>query len=132
MTTLFSDRKAQEQLRSQTEKVHRRDLETVLARQQTIERKVNESGSLKRFGEDIRLMLSMIRDYWYGNYRRVPWRTIAAVAGALLYVLNPLDAIPDVILAAGFLDDAGVVALCLKLVEADLQRYAEFKAGQRE
>ncbi|MCG7200582.1 DUF1232 domain-containing protein [Marinobacter pelagius] len=127
---LFSERNAKEQLDAEASKVHRQDLETLLDRQRAIEEKVKGSGKLKRFGADIKLMFSMIRDYWYGNYRSVPWKSIAAMAGALLYVLNPLDFIPDIILAFGFLDDAGVVALCLKLVESDLHRYAAWKEHQ--
>ena len=46
-------------------------------------------------------MFSLIRDYWYGHYRAIPWKSIAAVAGALLYVLNPLDLIPDLIFGFG-------------------------------
>ena len=46
---------------------------------------------------------------------------------SLLYVLNPLDLIPDLIFGFGLVDDAGVVALCLKLVESDLHRYAAWK-----
>jgi len=128
--TLFSERNAKKQLDAEASKVHRQDLETLLDRQRAIEDKVKDSGKLKRFSADIKLMFSMIRDYWYGNYRSVPWKTIAAVAGALLYVLNPLDFIPDIIFAFGFLDDAGVVALCLKLVESDLHRYAAWKEHQ--
>ncbi|GAA0847344.1 hypothetical protein GCM10009113_23460 [Marinobacter szutsaonensis] len=127
---LFSERNAKKQLDAEASKVHRQDLETLLDRQRAIEEKVKGSGRLERFSADIKLMFSMIRDYWYGNYRSVPWKTIAAVAGALLYVLNPLDFIPDIILAFGFLDDAGVVALCLKLVESDLHRYAAWKEHQ--
>ncbi|MBW0148408.1 YkvA family protein [Marinobacter arenosus] len=127
---LFSQKNAEEQLNAESAKVHRADLETVLERQRAIEEKVKGSGRLKRFSADIKLMFSMIRDYWYGNYRSVPWKTIAAVAGALLYVLNPLDVIPDLIFGFGFLDDAGVVALCLKLVESDLHRYAAWKEQQ--
>ncbi|RBP32263.1 uncharacterized membrane protein YkvA (DUF1232 family) [Marinobacter pelagius] len=129
---LFSERNAKKQLDAEASKVHRQDLETLLDRQRAIEEKVKGSGRLERFSADIKLMFSMIRDYWYGNYRSVPWKTIAAVAGALLYVLNPLDFIPDIILAFGFLDDAGVVALCLKLVESDLHRYAAWKEQQEE
>ena len=129
---LFSEKKARQQLDAEASKVHRQDLETLLDRQRAIEDKVKGSGKLQRFGTDIKLMFSMIRDYWYGNYRSVPWKTIAAVAGALLYVLNPLDFIPDFILAVGFLDDAGVVALCLKLLESDLHRYAAWKKQQEE
>lgn len=127
---LFSQRNAKNQLDAEASKVHRADLEKLLDRQRIIEEKVKGSGKLKRFGADIRLMFSVIRDYWYGNYRDVPWKSIAAIAGALLYVMNPLDVIPDLILGIGFLDDAGVVALCLKLVESDLHRYAAWKEHQ--
>ena len=124
---LFTEKNAEKQLNAESGKVHRADLETLLERQRAIEEKVKGSGKLNRFSADIKLMFAMIRDYWYGNYRNVPWKTIAAVAGALLYVLNPLDVIPDLILGFGFIDDAGVVALCLKLVESDLHHYAAWK-----
>ena len=125
--TGFSKRKANEQLNSEAEKIHRKNLDDLLNRQQAIEDKVRNSGKLRRFGTDIRLMFSMLRDYWQGNYREVPWKSIAAIAGALVYVLNPLDLIPDLLLGFGLLDDAGVVAACLALVEADLLRYAAWK-----
>jgi uncharacterized membrane protein YkvA (DUF1232 family) len=129
---LFSQRNAQKQLNSEAEKVNRADLETLLERQRAIEDKVKGSGKLNRFSADIKLMFSMIRDYWNGSYRDVPWKSIAAVAGALLYVMNPLDFIPDLIIGFGFLDDAGVVALCLKLVESDLHKYAAWKEHGEE
>ena len=80
---LFNQKNARKQLDAEASKVHRADLETLLDRQRSIEEKVKESGKLSRFSADIKLMFSMIRDYWYGNYRSVPWKTIAAVAGAL-------------------------------------------------
>lgn len=129
---LFSQRNAQQQLNAEAEKVNRADLEVLLERQRAIEDKVKGSGKLKRFSADIKLMFSMIRDYWNGSYRDVPWKSIAAVAGALLYVMNPLDFIPDLIIGFGFLDDAGVVALCLKLVESDLHKYAAWKEYSEE
>ena len=129
---LFNQKNARKQLDAEASKVHRADLETLLDRQRSIEEKVKESGKLSRFSADIKLMFSMIRDYWYGNYRSVPWKTIAAVAGALIYVMNPLDVIPDLIFGFGLVDDAGVVALCLKLVESDIHRYAAWKEQQEE
>lgn len=129
---LFSQKNARTQLDAEAKKVRRADLEQLLNRQRAIEEKVKGSGKLARFSADIKLMFSMIRDYWNGNYRDVPWKTIAAVAGALVYVMNPLDVIPDLIFGFGFLDDAGVVAMCLKLVESDLHRYAAWKEHQEE
>lgn len=129
---IFNDRKAKQQLDRETARVGRQDVDDLLNRQQAIEEKVRNSGKLKRFSSDIRLMFSMLRDYWQGNYRDVPWKSIAAIAGALIYVLNPLDVIPDLILGFGFIDDAGVVALCLKMVESDLLRYAAWKEHKEE
>ncbi|AZT82386.1 DUF1232 domain-containing protein [Marinobacter sp. NP-4(2019)] len=129
---VFTEKNAETQLNAEADKVHRDDLEDLLARQRAIEEKVKGSGKLKRFSADIRLMFGMIRDYWNGSYRDVPWKSIAAIAGALIYVLNPLDVIPDLLIGIGFLDDAGVVALCLKLVESDLHRYAAWKEHQED
>lgn len=129
---VFSQKNAENQLNAEADKVRREDLESLLARQRTIEDKVKGSGKLNRFREDIKLMFAMIRDYWNGSYRDVPWKSIAAIAGTLLYVLNPLDVIPDLLIGIGFLDDAGVVALCLKLVESDLYRYAAWKEQQED
>ncbi|WP_144778557.1 YkvA family protein [Marinobacter maritimus] len=129
---LFSQKNARKQLNAEAEKVNRADLETLLERQKSIEEKVKGSGKLERFSADIKLMFSMIRDYWNGSYRNVPWKSIAAMAGALLYVMNPLDFIPDLIIGIGFVDDVGVVALCLKLVESDLHTYAAWKEIKEE
>lgn len=124
---IFSDHSAQTQLNREAASVSQDNLADLLRRQQAIEAKVRSSGKLQRFSGDIKLMFAMIKDYWSGRYRNVPWKSVAAIAGALLYVLNPLDVIPDLILGIGFVDDAGVVALCLKLVESDLIRYAAWK-----
>lgn len=131
MTTI-SDREAHQQLETEAGQVSRDDVQDLLNRQRLIEEKVKKSGKLKRFGTDIRLMFSMLGDYWQGNYRDVPWKSIAAIAGALVYVLNPLDLIPDMLVGVGFLDDASVVAACLALVESDLLRYAAWKDRRTE
>ena len=62
-----------------------------------------------------------------GKYTKVPIGTIVAIAATLLYVLAPLDMIPDFMPFVGFLDDAGIVTLCIKGFKADLETYKEFK-----
>ena len=61
----------------------------------------------------------------------MPYWAISAGALALLYVLNPADVIPDLLLGVGYLDDATVVAFCLKLIERELQRYQDWRAAQQ-
>lgn len=126
----ISPQEANRELNKQAKKVTEKDLEKVLAKEQKIEDKFRNNDSISGYLERAKSMFGLIRDYWSGNYRQVPWKTIAAVAGALLYVLMPLDLIPDFIPVAGFLDDAGVIAACLKLVSDDLLAYEKWKINQ--
>lgn len=128
----FSRKRARKALENEADQVEKERLESLLARQQAIENKVKNSGRLRRFGSDIRLMFSMLKDYWQGHYRAIPWKSVAAIAGTLIYVLNPLDMIPDMIFGVGLLDDAGVVAACLSLVESDLIAYAAWKENRSD
>jgi uncharacterized membrane protein YkvA (DUF1232 family) len=50
---------------------------------------------------------------------------------ALLYVLNPADVLSDVIVGVGYLDDATVVAFCLKLIEKELKKYKAWQLAQK-
>lgn len=109
--------------------VDRKDAEKVLANAAEIQRKAS-SGALARFASIIPNLISLVYDYLSGRYPNVPWMTIAAISGALLYVLSPIDACPDFIPIAGLLDDAGVLAAVLAFVECDVNAYLEWKCQQ--
>lgn len=51
----------------------------------------------------------------------VPATARAIIWGPLLYFVLPLDAIPDIIVGAGFVDDAALVALMLKAVSSSIR-----------
>lgn len=112
-------------IREGSTKVTGEDLDKVVHRADDIKRKIH--GPLARFMEDIKILLSMVKDYWNSSYRRGPWWTVAAAATALLYVLNPMDIVPDFIPFIGLLDDAAVVSACLFMLERDLVAYREWK-----
>ena len=69
------------------------------------------------FGETwpyFQAMLRLIRAYSQGNYRDVPESTLVVIIAAIIYVVDPLDVIPDALPALGFLDDATVLALAVR------------------
>jgi uncharacterized membrane protein YkvA (DUF1232 family) len=107
------------------------DVKKVMDNAEDIKEKVIKSGPLQRFINDVVLLISMVKDYWTGIYRKFPWWVIAAVVFALLYVLSPIDMIPDFIPGVGMLDDALVMGLCLALIKQDLSKYQEWKEEQR-
>ena len=103
------------------------DIQKVIARSDDIEKKFKSSGKLGRLIDDFQVLISLVRDYWAGNYREIPWWAISAVVFALLYVLSPVDLIPDFIPVIGLVDDAFVVSMCLLMIEKELEKYRYWK-----
>jgi uncharacterized membrane protein YkvA (DUF1232 family) len=118
---------AKKMVQDGAKKVKEEDVRKALNKMDEIEETVRESGPLSRFIRDVKLMGAIIKDYAGGEYREVPWWSIAAITAALLYVINPIDIIPDPIPFVGYLDDAAVIAACLKMVEQDLYNYEKWK-----
>ncbi len=81
---------------------------------------------LALMGRRAHLMWELLKDWKKGNYK-APWRTIAAIVAALIYVINPWDIIPDYIPVLGLIDDAFIVALCAAAIKSDLRRYCKFR-----
>lgn len=124
----ISEDKARAEVEERSRKVGSDDIEKVLAKKEELESKSRE-GPLSRFVNEIKLMVAMLQDYWNGVYREVPWMTIAAVVAALIYVITPIDLIPDFIPGIGLVDDAAVVAACLNLIQSDFEAYKRWKSG---
>ena len=106
------------------------DLEYIINEEEKLKEKLQDSSHLERFTKDLMLFVSLIKDYYKGNYRDIPYKTISAGVVGLLYTLNPIDIIPDFIPFIGHIDDALVLAFCLKLIEKDLQKYQTWKKNQ--
>lgn len=123
----MTEKQAEEELKKTTKKITEEDFNKILSKRDEIEPKFNENGPLGRFITDLKILFSLIKDYMSGAYREIPWWSIASVVAALLYVLSPIDLIPDFIPVVGFVDDALVVAACLRLIEQDLDNYKTWK-----
>lgn len=98
------------------------DAKKVLENEDKI-KKIMKNDKLAEFFEYVVVYFKMLKDTFTGRYRNVPFGTIAAIVGTLAYVLSPMDLIPDVIPIVGYLDDAAVLALCVKLTKFDVDRY---------
>ncbi len=106
------------------------DVERVVDQADAIEDRFRDNGPLRRLLEDGQLLMRLVRDVRRGRYRELPIWSLSAAVFALLYVLNPLDVIPDALPVLGVLDDAAVVSACLALLEQDLYDYREWRRNE--
>ena len=114
---------------SKAETIGNSDFGKVIKESETIQKLAAKDGPLQKFVSDVTLLLAMVKDYYTGAYRDIPFKSVAAIAFTLLYILNPLDLIPDFLPGIGQLDDAAVLALCLKMIRDDLEKYQTFSTN---
>ena len=92
-----------------------------------LEQKIKEMPLVGEEFAVIPIMISLIKHYVEGKYTTVPYGTILAIMSALIYVLSPVDIIPDFIPFVGYLDDVAVIGLCLSMVKTDIEAYDEWR-----
>ena len=127
---MFSKKKQEideEYLKKGVAQVKDGDVEIAAKNQEKIEDKIVNASTLRKYTELGKLMFGMLQDYRKGAYKDVPWFTIASIVFALLYVLNPLDLMPDFIPGLGYVDDFAVLTVALRFIETDLHKYLDWK-----
>lgn len=121
----FNQKDAQDKFNSFTSYTAE-DADKVMKNQQKIE-SIARDRTLSKYLGDIKVYFKMLGDVFTGKYKKVPVGTIAAIVGTLLYVLSPIDLIPDFIPVIGYLDDAAMLALCLNFTKYDVEEYKKDK-----
>ena len=110
------------------DKVGTDDVNNVLGKEDEIKKLFKRVKVLAKYLNDLCEIFELLRDRVTGKYKGTPWRTIAALTGALIYSLSPIDLLLDFIPGIGFFDDALVIGLAIKLAQPDLEKYREWKA----
>ncbi len=111
-------------LRDGIRRVRKSDIGRAVRKSPALRRLVR--GPLADLADDLSTLVAMVKDYASGEYRAVPQRTILAAAIAILYVVDPLDLIPDFLPGIGLVDDAAVVTLVLRAIQRDVHEYRTF------
>ena len=75
----------------------------------------------------IPVFVSLLRSYQRKEYTEIPYKSLIAIAGALIYFLAPVDLIPDFIPVVGYVDDAAVLAFVLTQVKKDVDAYKQWR-----
>jgi len=78
---------------------------------------------------DLATVLRLTREAAAGRYRRVPKRALVALIAGIVYLVNPLDLVPDVLPLVGFADDLAVLLWVTRQFRHELD---EFLAWERE
>ena len=74
--------------------------------------------------ENLLLMKDYLYDVTTGKYRDYDVKKLLVIIGAVIYVVTPIDFLPDFI-PPGLIDDLSIVAWALKEASDELEKYKQ-------
>jgi uncharacterized membrane protein YkvA (DUF1232 family) len=102
------------------------DSDTSVIFPEEVSRTHRRPADLRRIWDYLELLFSMLYDSYNGKYP-VPKKTVIVGIFFLLYLMNPIDIVPDFIPLLGFADDIAALAFAASLIKDDLNKYGAWK-----
>lgn len=84
-----------------------------------------KKNGLKSVSEHLTLMTNYVKDVASGRYKGYNKTHLTLIVAAILYVVSPLDIIPDFLIVAGLVDDAAIIAWAFNEMGKELSKYKE-------
>jgi len=108
------------------------NLRRVLAQaRDMLDGRIAGSAALQKARSDIETFSALLRSWLSGEYRGVERSSVVMLAAALLYLITPLDAVPDFIPIGGLVDDAAVIAAVARRLRSELAAFRAWQAARR-
>lgn len=73
--------------------------------------------------DDLTLLIDYVTDIAKGRYKGYSIVKLTIAVAAIIYVVSPIDLIPDAIPVMGFTDDVTVILWAMKQIHDELQKY---------
>lgn len=93
--------------------------------------KAEGNKQLSELWQDIKILLELVKDWMKGEYKELTKSTILLIIGSLIYLVNPIDLIPD-FLVGGFIDDLAVLGYVIKKIADELNAYKTWKSLKQD
>ncbi|MBC7570941.1 MAG: DUF1232 domain-containing protein [Spirosoma sp.] len=100
-----------------------------------IRRVLDKSGGLSgasftQFRTQLLVVSRLLKAYASGEYRQVPWKTIVRIIAVLLYFVNPIDIIPDLLPIIGLTDDIALTLWLFSAAKDDINAFLAWEQSR--
>jgi uncharacterized membrane protein YkvA (DUF1232 family) len=118
--------KVAEFIKSAAAKIDMSKVKELLAKAPALLEIVGKVKLLAPYVSKVKMLIQLVSDYVHGRYS-TSWYNIALIVATLLYVISPIDIIPDVIPVIGYLDDLAALILLFKSLGSEFSRYQDWQ-----
>lgn len=76
--------------------------------------------------KELVFVLNLAKDFIAGRYKGISKKSMIMVIAALIYLVNPMDIVPDMVLGIGLLDDISVFTYLMTKIKSEIDKYEEW------
>ncbi len=105
-----------------------KELLTLLTKAERRLDRVN-AGRLTPIKKDVQTLLRLMRAYGEGRYQQVSKKNLVLAGLGIIYLVSPLDVLPD-FLPGGFFDDAAIIGFIVKKIRTELVAFEVWERAQ--
>lgn len=91
-----------------------------------------KQGQLNVVWVQLQACFRLIKAYAKGQYRKIPWRSLAMIIASVLYFVWLVDLVPDIIPFLGYLDDAALLGWTIKTFKSDIDEFIEWESSNTD
>ncbi|MGY2132311.1 YkvA family protein [Hymenobacter sp. HD11105] len=93
-----------------------------------LDAKDSKKGPIQQVIDMARTLIRLVAAYVSGSYRKIETSTIVSGLAVLLYVLSPIDLVPDFIPVVGFLDDLSLISWFISKFQGEIARFQAWES----
>ena len=86
-------------------------------------RRIDENIDGMKRGKLAEVWDKVMQLYHFTKDPNAPWAGKAIAIGALIYMISPIDAVPDITPLIGLLDDVAIITAAVTKLASELKRY---------
>ncbi len=90
----------------------------------------SKDNKFKQLFDVARTMVRLVRSFISGDYRDISPGTVISGLAVLLYVLSPIDLVPDFIPVLGLLDDLSLVSWWVGKFQAEIMKFQAWETSR--
>lgn len=89
----------------------------------------NSRSGIDQVKEYMQTFMRLVKAYTKGSYRAVSNKSLLIGVGVLIYLVTPIDIIPDFIPVLGYLDDVSLMAWFIDAFQKEITNFKEWEAN---
>jgi len=80
--------------------------------------------------DKVTMLSRMVKAYFTGEYKIIPWGSIVKIIAVLIYFISPIDVIPDILPFIGLTDDLALTMWLFSSLKEDLENFEVWEQGK--